>query len=125
MVSNYEVSCALERLAKDVKILGAKIEMMPGNLTGQLIEQIKGLSFRAGADLPSLLMLSVSEQKTLTVLRGGRASVTACDVAVASHRARAVESMHLNELYRRGIVLKERRSRQVFFTLKEEYRAER
>jgi len=125
MVSNYEVSCALERLTKDVKILGAKIETMLGNLTGQLIEQIKGLSFRAGADLPSLLMLSVSEQKTLTVLRGGRAFVTACDVAVASHRARAVESMHLNELYRRGIVLKERRSRQVFFTLKEEYRAER
>jgi hypothetical protein len=29
------------------------------------------------------------------------------------------------ELYRRGIVLKERRNRQVFFTLKEEYRAER
>jgi len=125
MVSNYEVSCALERLTKDVKVLGAKIEVMPGNLTGQLIEQIKGLSFRAGADLPSLLMLSVSEQKTLTVLRGGRGPVTACDIAVASHRVRAVESMHLNELYRRGIVLKERRNRQVFFTLKEEYRTER
>ena len=125
MVSNYELSCALERLTKEVKILGAKIEMMPGNLTRQLIEQIKGLSFRAEANLPSLLMLSVSEQKTLTVLRGGRGSVTADDVAVASHRVRAVESMYLNELHRRGIVLKERRNRQVFFTLKEEYRAER
>jgi hypothetical protein len=121
MVSNYELSCALERLSKDVKALAVKIEGMPDLLSQQLIEKIKSLTFRAGANLPSLLMLSVAEQKTLEVLKGIKDFVTADDIATVTHRARAVESTYLNGFHRRGMVLKERRNRRVFFSLKEEY----
>jgi len=49
-------------------------------------------------------------------------AVTANDVAVITGRARTIESMHLNQLYRGGIFFKEKKARKAIFIVKEEYR---
>jgi hypothetical protein len=71
---------------------------------------------------PFLVFLSVAEQRTFRVLRSLMKPARAEEVAAITGRARAVESLYLNGLYRRGLVLKERRARIVFFVLKEDYK---
>jgi len=80
------------------------------------------LSFKAADFTPSLVMLSVAEQRTLEALKGLTEPVAADEVASMTHRARAVESMYLNGLHRRDMVVKERRGRKTLFVLKGEYR---
>jgi len=122
MVSNYMVSQALERLIKNVHILQVKIESFPNVLSKQLVMDLKTLSFRATSSSGSLVLLNVGEQKTLEVLKSSKDPVTANEVAATTGRARAVESLYLNVLHRRGVVLKERQGRKAVFALKEEHR---
>ncbi len=120
MVSNYEISQALQRLTKNVQVLQAKVDLLPGILSNQLLEEVRTLSFRAVGPSACAVLLSVAENKTLEVLKGldGR-WVTADEASFLTKRARAVESMYLNELHRRGFALKERQGRKVIFRLKE------
>ena len=79
-----------------------------------LIQQVK---------VPSPLQtvyLSVAMQKTQDVLKTFDKHVAASEVAAITGRARAVESMHLNELWRMGLAEKEKRGRKRVFALKEE-----
>jgi hypothetical protein len=71
---------------------------------------------------PSVVFLSVSEGKTLEVLKTFKIPATAEDVAKVAGRARAIESMHLNQLFRRNMVLKGRSGRKNYFLLRGEYR---
>lgn len=122
MVSNYDLLRRLNQIIRKLQVLEAKIDNMPSVMSEALKEEIKGLSFKAVDFKPSLVMLSVAEQRTLEVLKGLKGPAAADEVASRTHRARAVESMHLNGLHRRDMVLKERRGRKAFFILKEEYR---
>jgi DNA-binding transcriptional ArsR family regulator len=126
MVSKYELSLALEKLIKSVQALEEEVDLLPVVLSAQLMENLKTLSFRVTNPAVSTATLSISEDKTLQVLKGlpGQ-DVTAKDVALITKRARAVESMYLNCLNRRGIVIRERRGRIVFFTLRGECSAEK
>jgi hypothetical protein len=71
---------------------------------------------------PFLVYLSVAEQKTFEVLKSLEKPATAQEVAALTGRARAVESMYLNGLFRRNMVLKGRDRRRQYFLLKREYR---
>jgi len=122
MVSNYDLFRGLNQIIRRLQVLEAKIGNMPSLMGEALKEEIKGLSFKAVDFMPSLVMLSVAEQRTLEVLKGLNEPVAADDVASMTHRARAVESMYLNGLHRRDMVVKERRGRKAFFILKGEYR---
>ena len=122
MVSNYDLFRGLNQIIRRLQVLEAKIDNMPSLMSEALKEEIKGLSFKAVDFMPSLVMLSVAEQRTLEVLKGLNEPVAADDVASMTHRARAVESMYLNGLHRRDMVVKKRRGRKAFFILKGEYR---
>jgi len=122
MVSNYMVSQALERLIKNVHALQVNIDLLPNVLSKQLVMDLKTLSFRATSSSGSMVLLNVGEQKTLEVLKSSKDPVTAYEVAATTGRARAVESLYLNVLHRRGVVLKERQGRKAVFALKEEHR---
>ncbi|MBS7633812.1 helix-turn-helix transcriptional regulator [Candidatus Bathyarchaeota archaeon] len=69
--------------------------------------------------------LSVGIQTTVNALKTFRGPATAEQISAVTGRARAVESMHLNELFRMGLARKEKRSRTAFFSLKEEFFDER
>jgi hypothetical protein len=127
MVSNYEISRALEKVLQNVKTLEAKVDLLPGVLGKQFLQDITSFTLTLKPVTPSggVVLLSVAEGRTLEVMKSlGTRSVTADEVSVLTKRARAVESMHLNVLHRRGLVLKERKKRKALFTLKEEYRSE-
>ncbi len=70
------------------------------------------------------VFLSVATRKTLDVLKSFAAPVTASDISGITGRARSVESLYLNELHHQGLVIRTRRGRRVFFTLKERSDAE-
>jgi len=126
MVSKYELSLALEKLIKSVQALEEEVDLLPLVLSAQLMNDLKTLSFRVTNPGVSTVTLSIAEDKTLQVLKSlpGQ-DVTAKDVALMTKRARAVESMYLNGLSRRGILTRERRGRIVFFNLREECSAEK
>jgi hypothetical protein len=126
MVSKYELSLALEKLIKSVQALEEEVDLLPLVLSAQLMNDLKTLSFRVTNPGVSTVTLSIAEDKTLQVLKSlpGQ-DVTAKDVALMTKRARAVESMYLNGLSRRGILTRERRGRIVFFTLRGERSAEK
>ena len=121
MVSNYEIKLMLDTLQIEIKLLEAKIDAIPQIFSKAMIQHMKTLSFKVSDSKP-LGHLNVAEEKTLEVLRAMQNPLTASEVAAITGRARAVESMYLNELHRRGVILKERKARKVFFVLKEEYR---
>lgn len=112
----------LERILKKLSDLEDEVDLLPETIGESVLQEIKGLSFAATNFVPRLLMLSVAEQRTLAVLKTLSHPATADEIALLSHRARAVESMYLNGLHRRDMVLKERRGRKACFILKEEYR---
>lgn len=72
--------------------------------------------------VPSVVFLSASEQKTLEVLKTFKVPATGEDIAKVTGRTRANESMHLNQSFRRNMVLKGRSGRNDYFLLKGEYR---
>jgi DNA-binding transcriptional ArsR family regulator len=67
--------------------------------------------------------LSTGIQTTIDALKSFSGPTSAEQVAKITKRSRAVESLHLNELYRTGLASKGKRSRVRVFMLKEEYRA--
>lgn len=78
-------------------------------------------------ELPSNLLLSVVitlpkhlQEAVVELSKLGVA--TAQDIAHSTHRARAVESSYLNQLATMGYCTKERKKREVFFTLTEKLR---
>jgi len=121
MVSNYEIKLMLDALQMRIGLLEAKINAIPEIFSKAMIQHMKTLSFKVSDSKP-LGHLNVAEEKTLEVLRTMQDPLTAGEVAAITSRARAVESMYLNGLQRRGIVTRERKGRKVFFVLKEEYR---
>lgn len=86
------------------------------------IRRVDRFMFGVRGQVPSLVFLSVSERKTLDVLKTLRVPATAEEIAGVTGRARANESMHLNQLFRRNMVLKGRSGRKEYFLLKGEYR---
>jgi hypothetical protein len=91
----------------------------------KLEKEMQGVDrFMLGArgQVPSVVFLSVSERKTLEVLKTFRVPATAEDISKVTGRTRANESMHLNQLFRRNNVLKGRSGRKNYFLLKGEYR---
>lgn len=122
MVSNYDLFRGLNQILRSLQELETKIDNMPSLMSEALKEKIKGLSFKAADFTQSLVMLSVAEQRTSEALKGLTEPIAADEVASMTHRARAVESMYLNGLHRRDMVVKERRGRKTFFILKGEYR---
>ena len=123
MVSNYEIKLTLDALQMRIQLLEAKINSLPEIFSKAMVQHIKTLSFKVSDSKP-LGYLNVAEQKTLEVLGAMENPLTASEVAAITGRARAVESMYLNELHRRDVILKERKGRRVIFTLKDEYCAE-
>lgn len=106
MPTQYEIKLSLRKIMKKLDVIDGKISNMsinPGNVA----------------------YLSVGLQATVKALRRLKDPVAAEDIASITGRARANESMHLNELFRQGLVLKSKRGREKLFVLKEEYRAER
>lgn len=80
-------------------------------------------SMREDLKLPAAAVrhvyISVGLEKTLDALKTLGGSATSAEVAAITGRARAVESLHLNELWRNGTVLKRQRGRAKVFMLKE------
>lgn len=87
-------------------------------------EMVRVDRFMMGAldQMPSVVFLSENEGKTLEVLKTFKVPATAEDIAKDTGRTRANESMHLNQLFRRNIVLKGRSGRKDYFLLKGKYR---
>ena len=69
-------------------------------------------------DVVTLLSLPDNLRKTAMALSRLR-EAAATDVARETHRERAVESAYLNQLVTMGYVLKERKGRIAYFTIKE------
>lgn len=125
MVSNRDILLAFQKVLEKLGNLEMKVNLLPEVMGRELLSGIKDLTFRASSIVPTFLTLNVAEERTLEILKSLNCPATADEISSLSHRARAVESMHLNGLHRRDMVLKERRGRKAFFILKEEYRDQR
>ena len=122
MVSNHDIFLAFQKVLEKLGTLEVKVNLLPEVMGRELLSGIKDLTFRATSIVPTFLTLNVAEERTLEILKSLNCPATADEISSLSHRARAVESMYLNGLHRRDMVLKERRGRKAFFILKEEYR---
>ena len=122
MVSNHDIFLAFQKVLEKLGNLEMKVNLLPEVMGRELLSGIKDLTFRATSIVPTFLTLNVAEERTLEILKSLNCPATADEISSLSHRARAVESMYLNGLHRRDMVLKERRGRKAFFILKEEYR---
>jgi hypothetical protein len=125
MVSNHDIILAFQKILEKLGTLEVKINLLPEVMGRELLSGIKDLTFRATSIVPTFLTLNVAEERTLEILKSLNCPATADEISSLSHRARAVESMYLNGLHRRGMVLKERCGRKRTFLLKEEYRHKR
>ena len=92
-----------------------KVESVDDKVSA-LIQQVK----TPGVPMPlAIVYLSVAVQKTRDVLKTFDEPAAASDIAAITGRARAIESMHLNELFRMGLAEKEKQGRKRVFSLKE------
>ena len=105
--------------------IGNQLRSLRGRVKHLEIGMQKVTAFTEGffGQPPFLVFLSIAEQKTFDVLKSLTKPTTAEEVARITGRARAVESMYLNELFRRNMVLKGRDGRRQYFLLKREYHA--
>lgn len=103
----YRVRLMFEKILRELEALKAKVSVVS--------EEI-----RAPRGSPQPVYLSVGIQKTVDALRDLKGPASAAQVAAITGRARAVESMHLNELFRMGLAWKEKRGRARVFNLKED-----
>jgi hypothetical protein len=71
------------------------------------------------------IYLSTALQTTVNALKTLGGSATAMQVAAVTVKARAVESLYLNELFRTGMALKRRQGRAKVFILREDVETER
>lgn len=84
-------------------------------------DKISALAQQVKAPPPlQTVYLSVSIQATYNALKTFNDPASAEQISVVTGRARAVESMYLNELFRMGLAEKEKRGRKRVFSLKEE-----
>ncbi|MCJ7768685.1 helix-turn-helix domain-containing protein [Candidatus Bathyarchaeota archaeon] len=102
----YRVRLLFEAIMRKIDRVDDKVSA----LTQQVKEQPAPLQ---------TVYLSVAVQKTQDVLKTFDKPVAASEIAAITGRARAVESMHLNELWRMGLAEKEKRGRKRVFSLKE------
>jgi len=83
-------------------------------------DKISALTQQVKAPPPlQTVYLSVALQKTQDVLKTFDKPAAASEIAAITGRARAIESMHLNELWRMGLVEKEKQGRKRVFSLRE------
>ena len=104
----YRVKLLFEAIMRKVENVDDKVSA--------LIQQVK---------VPPPLQtvyLSVCLQRTHDALKTFDKPVTAKQVSMVTGRARAVESMHLNELFRMGLAEKEKQGRKRVFSVKIEGR---
>jgi DNA-binding transcriptional ArsR family regulator len=100
----YRVRLLFEAIMRKVESVDDKVSA--------LIQQVK-----APPPLQTVY-LSVSIQATYNALKTFNGPASAEQIAAITGRARAVESMHLNELWRMGLAEKERQGRKRVFSLK-------
>ena len=82
-------------------------------------DKISALTQQVKAPPPlQTVYLSVSIQATYNALKTFNGSASAEQIAAITGRARAIESMHLNELFRMGLVEKEKQDRKRVFRVK-------
>jgi hypothetical protein len=70
------------------------------------MQKIESLRLGLFGQAPSLVLMSIKEQRTLEALKTLTKPATAEDVARITGRHRATESMHLNHLFRRNMLSK-------------------
>lgn len=106
----YTVKLMLQKVLRKIDVIDAKISSVS--------QEVKAQRGPKG----NTVYLSVGLQTTIKALKGFTGPATAEQISAVTGRARAMESMYLNELFRMGLVTKEKRSRARIFMLKEEYR---
>jgi hypothetical protein len=112
MASAYHtINLMLKAILQKIDILDIKISMVGEELRGP-----------RGPAAGNTVYLTVGIQTTVQALKTIKTPVTARQVAAITGRARAVESAHLNELWRNGMATRTMRERERLFVLKEEYR---
>lgn len=99
----YKVSLQLDRILKELD----KVE-----------KRLAELEEKMRLPPPRTIYLPVGLQQTLDVLYKLGKPTTASEVASLTGKARAVESLHLNELHNMGLVKKERQKRFILFSPK-------
>jgi DNA-binding transcriptional ArsR family regulator len=106
----------------EVKLTLGKILRKLGTLESVISSIARDVKMPRGKVKP--VYISTAIEQTVQTLENLGGSRSATEVATVTGRARAVESMHLNELVRNGMAIKGKRGRERVFTLREEYRAE-
>lgn len=102
----YRVRLLFEAIMRKVESVDDKVSA--------LIQQIK-----APPPLRTVY-LSVGVQATYNAVKTFNGPASAEQISAVTGRVRAVESMHLNELFRMGFIEKEKQGRKRVFALKEE-----
>lgn len=99
MPSYYMIKLALEKILQKLDVIDVKVSQLPE------------------------VQVSVSNKHlaTLITLKKLDNCATATQVSRVTGRQRAVESTHLNQLSRMGLVTKERRGHRIFYKLRDEY----
>ena len=103
----YCIKLMFEKILHELASMNAKISA--------LSQEIK-----APRPAGNTVYLSTGIQVTVDALKTFSAPATAEEIALVTGRARAVESAHLNELFRMGLARKEKRCRVRVFSLKDE-----
>jgi hypothetical protein len=103
----YRVKLLFEAILRKVESVDDKVSA--------LIQQTKTPSAPGNT-----VLVSVGLQETRNALGAFDRPVSASEVAAVTGRARAVESMYLNELWRMGLVEKEKQGHKRVFSVKEE-----
>jgi DNA-binding transcriptional ArsR family regulator len=86
-------------------------------------DKVSALTQQVKAPPPlQTVYLSVSIQTTYNALKTFNVPASAEQISEVTGRARAVESMHLNELFRMGLAEKEKQGRKRVFSVKIEGR---
>jgi len=105
----YRVKLLFEAIMRKVESVDDKVSA--------LTQQVK----TPGVPMPlAIVYLSVAVQKTRDALKTFDEPATASEIAAITGRARAIESMHLNELFRMGFVEKEKQGRKRLFRVKDD-----
>lgn len=109
----HTVKLMFEKVMRRLDVIDAKISAVFQELKAQR------------GPIGNTVYLSVGLQTTIKALKAFTEPATAEQISAVTGRARAMESMYLNELFRMGLITKEKRTRARIFMLKEEYRDKR
>lgn len=100
------------RISRQLDVVSAKLSVL-------LVE------VKAPHAVGNTVYLSTALGTTLNALRTLAKPASAHDISAITHRSRALEGSHLNELFRQGMVTKGNRGKRKVFALKEEYHDKR